>query len=118
MADGDGATIYVYFFGVETQLARHGNCRGGEGFVELDWSHILVALPAGFAEEFFDGVNGGHHHPLGFDATDGLSNDERNRFFAWRLGGAVAAARLRGGAVVGGGRVACGDCSILFECGL
>src|ERR1700682_5165900 len=118
MADCDGATIYVYFFWVEAQLARHGNGSYGESFVELDEVDVLVAVPAGFAEEFFDGFNGGHHHPLWFDSTDGLSHDAGHWFFAERLSVAFAGDNHSGGAIVGTGRVARGDCSILFECGL
>src|SRR6202158_725586 len=53
MAEGDRAAVHVYLFGIELELARDRDGRYGERFVELDQVHILVALPAGHRQQFF-----------------------------------------------------------------
>ena len=63
----------------------------GERFVQFVEIHVVVAIPAGFCEDFLDGVNRSHHHPFGLDAADGLRDDARHgracrvarRFFRW-----------------------------------
>src|SRR2546425_5404461 len=118
MADGDCAPIDVDFFGIEFQLARDGDGGDGKGFVELEEVNVFFAIPAGFLEEFVDGVHGGHHDPLGLDAGDGLGDDAGERRLAKLFGDAFAGDDESGGAVVGAGSVAGGDGAVFLERGL
>src|SRR5438046_2430873 len=109
MTDGHCAAVDVHFFGIEFQLARDGDGGDGEGFIELDEVNVLIAGPACFREQFFDGIDRSHHHPLRFDATDSLRNDSSDRSLAKARGVPLTGDNQRGGAVVGSGSISRGD---------
>jgi len=48
VAESDGAAVYVNFFGIELELARDGDGRNRESFVEFNEVDVLIAVPAGF----------------------------------------------------------------------
>ena len=81
----DCAAVHVDLFGIELELARHGDGGNREGFVQFDEVDIFVAVPAGFCEQLFDRFDRRHHHPLGFDAADRLRDDARHRLLAEAL---------------------------------
>src|SRR5579862_167939 len=118
MAKRDGASIHIYFFRIEAKLARDGDSGDGKSFVEFDEVDILVAIPAGFCEEFFDSFYRRHHHPFWLDATYGLRDDSRHRSLPETRGIFFAGDDDGGCTVIRAGRVPCRDGAILFECGL
>src|SRR5580700_894621 len=115
MADSHGAAVYVYFRGIEMQLARHGNRGGGKRFVEFVQVHVAVAFPACLFQDFFDGVDGRSHNPFGIDAAHGLRDDARHRSPAEARRGPLARDHQRRRAVIGARGVAGGHCAILLE---
>src|SRR5258708_6398871 len=117
MAEGDGTTVHVYFFGIEFELASDGDGGDGEGFVKLDEVNIFMAVPAGFGEEFFDGVYRRHHDPFGFDAANSLGNNSRDWLLAKYLRVPFARDDDGGGAVVSARGVADRDGAVFFEGG-
>src|ERR1700689_4421525 len=118
MTERYGATVYVYFFGVELQHAGYGDRGHGESFVQLVEVHVLVAIPAGFPEQLFYSLHGSHHHPLGFDAADGLRDDARARLLAKTRGVFFAGDDHGRSAVVRSRGVPCGHRAVFLECGL
>src|SRR5260370_12041066 len=78
MANRNGAAIDVHFFGIEFQLSRHGEGGDRKRFVQFDEVNIFVAVPAGFCQKVFDGIDRRHHYPFRFDAANGLAADSRD----------------------------------------
>src|SRR4029077_480550 len=85
---------------------------------QFDEVDVLVAIPAGFLQQLFDGFYGRHHYPLWLDAAHGFRDDARHRSFAHALRVALAGDDEGRGAVVGARRVTCGDGAVFFEGGL
>ena len=79
MADGDRAAVDVDLFGIRVCSSRVTamacTAKASLSSYEVD---VLVAVPAGFLQNFFDGLDRRHHHPFGLDAADGLRDDARH----------------------------------------
>src|SRR5260370_4338928 len=118
MAVGVCAAVDVDFFAIEFQLPRDGDRSHGKGFVELNEIDVFVAVPAGFCQKFFDGIDRRHHYPFRFDAAHGLRDDASDGSFSQARRVAFAGDNQRGSTVVGSGGVSGSDCAIFFERGL
>src|SRR5277367_1447922 len=117
MAEGDGAAIDVYFFRIELQHAGYGDGCYGERFVQFVEVHFFIAIPAGFLQQFFDRVHWGHHHPLRFDAADGLGDDARHGLFSEARSIFFAGDDHGRGAVIRSRRVPCRYGAVFLERG-
>src|SRR5271157_267457 len=117
MAEGDCSPVDVHLFGIQAELAGDGNGGYRKCFIEFEKVDILVAVPTGFGEQFFDRVDRSHHDPFGLETADGLRDDARDGFFAEAFGPALACDYDSGGPIIGAGGIAGSDGTIFLECG-
>ena len=115
MAQRYGTAVHVDFFGVELELARHGNCGDGKRFVQLHEIDILVAVPSGFLEQLLDRVHGRHHHPLGLHAAHRLRHDARDGLLPQSRSVALARDDQGRRAVIRSRSVACRHRAVFLE---
>src|SRR6267378_228924 len=73
VAQGDGASVGIDAAGVEAGLLDDGQGLRGEGFVELDYCHV-IEREAGELQRFGDGSNGADAEFFGKNARSGVGD--------------------------------------------
>src|SRR2546422_9668326 len=116
MTNRHSTTIYVDLLGTQAKFSHHAECLHRKCFIEFVEINMLV-LPSGLLPDLADCSHRRHHHPLGINATSGLSDDANHRLCTKLLCACSTGDDDRCRAVIHAWSIARSYCPVFLECG-